>query len=110
MIRVQIQCNDEELDNIIKYNKVLDFIENDYQVDNNTFAVRRILDHEGPLNPKDHPENYKDSTFNVLVKWESKEHMWIPLKNIAYTSKAMCAGYAKSQNLLNTPGWTRFKG
>ena len=78
MMRVKIRCNEEEMEDLIDYNTVLDFIENDYQVDDDTLEVRKILEHEGPLTKASHPDRYKGSTYNILVEWETRERTWIP--------------------------------
>ena len=70
LVKIKVRCNEKEFDDLISYSEVLDFIEDDFQVDDDTFAIRRILDHEGPFTQKDNPEKYKGSSYNVLVEWE----------------------------------------
>ena len=109
IIRVKIRCNEEEFEDLISYSEVLDFIDDDCQVDDDTFAIRRILDHEGPLNKKDNPDKYKGSAYNVLVEWETLERTWIPLRNVSEFAKAECASYGQAHNLLDNTGWKQFK-
>ena len=53
--------------------------------------------------------NYKESLYNVMVEWETGEITEEPLLIIAADDQVTCAAYAKKHNLLNLPGWKRFK-
>jgi hypothetical protein len=66
------------------------------------YCFRRITGHQGPLCTSD--EDYKRSTFNVLVEWESGEITYEPLDMIGKDNPVTCAEYAQRMNLLNTPG------
>ena len=44
-----------------------------------------------------------------MVEWETGEIMEEPVSIIAADDPARCAAYAKKHNLLNLPGWKRFK-
>jgi hypothetical protein len=63
------------VDEILTYNEILDYIEREEnEVQNNTeqlYKFRRITAHKGPLGTSD--KDYKGSTFNVLVEWETGE-------------------------------------
>jgi hypothetical protein len=52
--------------------------------------------------------NYKSSTYNVLVAWETGESTYEPLDFIASDDPITCAEYALKHNLLDAPGWKRF--
>ena len=69
--------------------------------------LNTILSHQGPLN-KNHP-SHMGSPHNVEVKWENGETTQEPLNVIAADAPVACAIYAKKKNLLNQPGWRRFK-
>ena len=53
--------------------------------------------------------NHKGSIYNVMVEWETGEITEEPLLIIATDDQLTCAAYAKKHNLLNLPGWKRFK-
>ena len=71
------------------------------------YDLEQILKHEGPLRPSD--DGYKGCKWNVLVKWSTGEETWEPLNIFAQITPVTCASYAKRHDLLNTPGWKRFK-
>ena len=55
-----------------------------------------------------HP-NYKGSQYNVFVQWEDGSKTMDPLDIIAKDNPVSCAKYAKDNNLLEVPGWKRFR-
>ena len=71
------------------------------------YKFRAITGHQGPLSPQD--ENYKGSTYNVMVEWETKEIREDPLSWIAADDHVTCAIYAKKHDLLHLDGWKSFK-
>jgi hypothetical protein len=99
------------VDEILTYNEILDHIERDNNdIDNDTeqlYKFRRITSHQGPLRTSD--KDYKGSTYNVLVEWETGETTFEPLDLIASDDPVTCAEYAKRNNLLDTAGWKRFR-
>ena len=48
-------------------------------------------------------------TWDVLVKWDTGETTWEPLRVIAKDDPVSCARYAKDNGLLSTPGWKQFR-
>ena len=71
-------------------------------------AFIRILDHHGPLRPKD--LDYRGSTYNVQVTRSDGSSTWEPLysgaKRGAYhTDPAAVATYAKANHLLGLADW-----
>ena len=44
-----------------------------------------------------------------MVEWETGEKTEEPLSIIAADDPFTCAAYAKKHNLLNLPGWKRFR-
>jgi hypothetical protein len=99
------------VDEILTYNEILDHIEkDDMDIDSDTgklYKFRRITGHQGPLRTLD--KDYKGSTYNVLIEWETGETTYEPLDLIAKDDPITCANYAKQYNLLNTAGWKQFK-
>jgi hypothetical protein len=63
------------VDEILTYNEILDYIEGEEnEIQNATeqlYKFRRISAHQGPLRTSD--KDYKGSTYNVLVEWETGE-------------------------------------
>jgi hypothetical protein len=45
----------------------------------------------------------------VLVEWETGETTYDPLDLIASDDPVTCVEYAKKHNLLDIPGWKRFR-
>ena len=110
-IKFLCEIDGETADEIISYNQILDHIERDsLDQENDTeqlYRFQKISAHQGPLLPTD--KDYKGSSYNVLVEWESGEVTYEPLDLIAKDNPVTCAEYAKRNDLLNTPGWKRFK-
>ena len=71
------------------------------------WKFKSIVSHQGPLSKK-HPD-YKGSTFNVKIEWDNGETTSEPLQIIAADDPVTCAIYARDNNLLDQPGWKRFK-
>jgi hypothetical protein len=97
---------------IVSYNEILSYLEQQdresMEFDNGTlWKFRAITAHQGPLAPGDH--DWKGSTYNVQVEWETGEITYEPLSLMAKDDPVTCAAYAKENNLLDTPGWKRFK-
>ena len=99
------------VDEIYTYNEILDHIEKDNKdIESDTeqlYKFRRIAAHQGPLRTTD--KDYKGSTYNVLVEWESGESTYEPLDLIAGDDPVTCAVYALKSNLLDQTGWKRFR-
>jgi hypothetical protein len=73
------------VDEILTYNEILNYIETEEnEIQNDTeqlYKFRRISAHQGPLSTSD--KDYKGSTYNVLVEWETREATYKPLDLIA---------------------------
>jgi hypothetical protein len=99
------------VDEILTYNEIIDHIAKDNDdIDNDTeqlYKFRRIVAHQGPLQSSD--KDYKGSSFNVLVEWETGETTYEPLDLIASDDPVTCAEYARRNNLIDTQGWKRFR-
>ena len=44
-----------------------------------------------------------------MVEWEDGSTSYVPLSMLAADDPVACAVYARDHDLLDTPGWTRFK-
>ena len=106
--RIKFLCsiNNDQAEELITYNKMLEYITRDDSNDI-VWKFKRIVSHQGPLR-SDHPD-YKGSMYNVMIEWENGEITTEPLQLIAADDPVTCAIYAKDNNLLELPGWKRFK-
>ena len=107
--RIKFVCKSvhDDAEETITYNQMLDYINRD-QDDERAWKFKKIVSHQGPLKPS-HPD-YKGSTYNVMVEHETGETYTEPLSVVAADDPVTCAIYAKGNNLLDVPGWKRFKG
>ncbi len=104
---IKFKClvnNDYE--EVVAYNDVVDYIEQDQTWDG-IWKFRRIIQHK-KVHPK-HPE-YMGSSWNVQVEWETGEITWIPLwttdgRGVVTTDPVTVAIYAREHNMLEVPGW-----
>jgi len=69
---------------------------------------RCIITHEGPLKLSD--PSYKDSKYNVMIKWENGQVTSEPLTILAADNPVTCTIYAKENDLLDLDDWKRFIG
>ena len=99
--------NNDEYEDILAYYDIIDHIEKDYE-DPTMWKLCCITAHEGPLQ-RSYP-NYKGSTYNVMIEWETRDITSEKLSIIAANDPVTCAIYAKQNNLLKIEGWKRFKG
>ena len=70
------------------------------------FKFRAITAQQGPLQKDD--LHHKGSKYNVLVEWEW-EVTYELLGIISKDDPIECATYAKSNNLLDVPGWKHLR-
>jgi hypothetical protein len=96
-IKFRVSVNDDKAEEIITYNKMLEYITKDEDSDIK-WKFRRIISHEN-----------KGSQCNLLIEWEDGEITNEPLKVIAADDPVSCAIYARENDLLDQPGWKRFK-
>jgi hypothetical protein len=98
-------------DEIFTYNEILDHIEkdnNDMESDaEQLFKFCCIAAHQRPLRSSD--KDWKVSSYNVLVEWETGETTYEHLMTIAADDPVTCAKYARENNLLDTEGWKQFR-
>jgi len=115
VIRFRCRIGDKEFDELLTYNQMLQHVERDTQ-EEDLWRFKDILDHRyKPAVPGTKKKKGKKATkgisahWEVLVHWENGDKDWRPLSHIAETDFASCAVYAKKNNLLEEPGWKRFK-
>jgi hypothetical protein len=105
-MRFVCSVNNDKHEEIMTYNQIMDHIEQSGE-DAIVWRFKQIVGHKGPLN-KNHPM-WKGSVYNVRVEWEHREITNEPMTTIAANDPVTCAIYAKDNNLLDVPGWKRFK-
>ena len=110
-IKFLLELGDGETEEIISYVELSDIIEqqieNDMNNPDHVWFFKQILDHQGPLKPKD--PGYNGSTYNLKVLWDDGSETWEPLSIIAKDDPVTCAVYGKQNGLLSKPGWKRLK-
>ena len=110
-IKFLAKLPDEEQDEIMAYNDIIDIIADQYDDELNNperkWLFKGITAHEGPLSSK-HP-NYNGSKYNLLLQWEDGSVTREPLDIFGKDDPVSCAQYAKDNNLLEEPGWKRFR-
>ena len=105
-IKFRVSVNNDQAEEIITYNKILEYISKDEENDT-MWKFHQIISHQGPILPN-HPE-YKGSQYNLMIEWENGEITNEPLSVIAADDPVTCAIYARDNGLLDKPGWKRFK-
>ena len=103
-VRFVATVGKEEAEEIFSYNQILEHLEQDRDF---VWKFKSIVAHQGPLN-RNSPD-YKGSPWNAMVEWENGEITCVPLSNIAVDDPVTCTIYAREHNLLEHPGWKRFK-
>ena len=71
------------------------------------FTFRKIVDHQGPLKPKD--PRHRGSSWNAQVEWEDGTKTWEASPSMIAADPATMAAHAKDHDPLDTPGWKRLK-
>mmetsp|Transcript_22842 Transcript_22842/g.34620 ORF Transcript_22842/g.34620 Transcript_22842/m.34620 type:complete len:658 (+) Transcript_22842:2551-4524(+) len=106
-VKFLCSVNNDEYKEAIAYADILRYIEKDLEHQDTVWKFKRIVAHEGPLRTN-HP-NYKGSLYNVRIEWEDSSITSEPLGIIASDDSVTCAIYARDNELLDMPGWKRFK-
>ena len=110
-IKFMLDIGNCKVEELISYNQLLEHLENtqdhDMGMDQELYRFRAIIGHQGPLlasNP-----DWKGSTYNVQVEWDTGEITFEPLSIIAADDPVTCTAYAKGNDLLALEGWRRFR-
>jgi hypothetical protein len=110
-IKFLVRIGDGELDEIISYNELSSIVEDQKERQANTsdttWIFKSIKNHHGPLSFTHN--DYKGSSYNVLVEWEDGSETYEPLDIIIKDNPVSAASYSLENNLLDTPGWKRLK-
>jgi hypothetical protein len=96
-IQLRVSVNNNKDEEIIMYNKMLEYITRDEESDT-MWKFQRIISHA-----------VQGSKITLLIKWENGEITIEPLSIIAVDDPVTCAIYASENGLLDQPGWKRFK-
>ena len=90
----------------MSYNEILHHLDKEENTED-LWKFKGISAHQGPL-AKYHSD-YKGSNYNIRIDWESGEQTYEPLDVIAKDDPITCAIYGRDNDLLDKPGWKRFK-
>ena len=111
LIKFLVTVDQATQDEILSYGELLDIIERQHQEEmddtERMWTFKGITAHEGPLS-RTHP-SYNGCEYNIMVQWENGTITTEPQNVIAADDPVTCAMYAKTNGLLDTPGWKRFK-
>ena len=106
VLKFKVSMNNDAYEELLTYHEVMDHIAKE-EGQEILWKFKQIVAHEGPLH-SNHP-NYKGSKFNIMIEWENGEKTTEPLDIIAADDPVTCAIYARDHNLLDEPGWKRFR-
>ena len=107
--RMKFLCTikDGTIEEIFICNELLDHINNSTEDDIIEWKFKKISACEGPL-PQSYP-NCNSFPCNLRIEWENGEITSEPLSIIATNDSLSCAIYVRDNDLLDKPGWKRFK-
>jgi len=91
--------NDDQYEEILTYNEILNYVEQQNDDGIKVWKFRCILAHEGPLKPSD--PTYKGSKYNIMIKWENGKVTSEPLTIITADDPVTCTIYARENDLLD---------
>ncbi|KAL7491253.1 hypothetical protein ACHAWT_000649 [Skeletonema menzelii] len=92
-IRFQCEVGDKKFQEIVDYNDMCNFMEEQMQEEDGTWRFRRITGHSLPRRKSDKPK--------VLIEWESGEITLEPIYTIGKADPWMIAEYAKKHGLVD---------
>ena len=110
-----------EVEDIVTYNQILDFIEEDDGYDG-VWKFEEIIDHYGPIadtkSNREHPDpkkRFRGSKYNMLIRWTTGEQTWEPFKSdrkddegnpigLWYSDPVTCALYWDMKGMIGQPG------
>jgi hypothetical protein len=91
-IKSWVSVNNYQAEEIITYNKILDYLAKGFEIDI-VWKFRRIISHNGQFQTN-HPE-YKGFQYNLMIEWENGEMTTDPIAIIAADDPVTCAIYAR---------------
>jgi hypothetical protein len=92
-IKFKVSLNKDQQEDIITYNKMLEYITKDKESDI-TWRFRLIVSHKGPT---------QGSQYDLLIEWENGEMTKEPLKIIAADNQVTCAIYREKMVYWTNP-------
>ena len=95
-VKFRVKVGDTTFEEMVEYNDLCDFIEEQAELDNGTWRFREIIGHR-----------IKGRQKQVLVVWESGERSWQPASFIWHGDKYVLAKYCKENGLLDS--WSTSK-
>ena len=95
-VRFKTEVGDAAFEEIVQYNEVCDFIEEQLEDDDGTWRFREIINHRVTKGKKE-----------VLIVWESGERTWEPASEIFRCDKYELAKYCKEADILDEWSTTR---
>jgi len=78
LIRLRCLVGDQQIEEIIAYDQIGEFIERQTEVDEGTWKYRAIIGHQGPLTARNKKE-HRGSPCDLLIEWETGECAYGPL-------------------------------
>ena len=106
-MRFKVRFTRDDQEDIMSYNEIVDFMTRETNEENGEYwKFRKIIGHE---KVDQYHKNYNGSSYNLRIAWENGEVSEVPLKLFAQDAQVECAIYAKENDLLDTPGWKRFR-
>ena len=99
--------NDDTIEEIVTYNKLLKNINNLQEDDLIEWKFKAIIDHEGLL-PMTHP-NYNSSPYDLTIQWENRYIANDSFIIIVADDPLYCAAHVRHHNILDEPGCKRIK-
>ncbi|KAL7455007.1 hypothetical protein ACHAWC_006593 [Mediolabrus comicus] len=95
-VKFRVKVGDTTFEEMVEYNDLCDFIEEQAELDNGTWRFREIIGHR-----------IKGRQKQVLIVWESGERSWTPASFVWQGDKYVLAKYCKENGLLDS--WSTSK-
>ena len=93
-IIIKVKVGYEKFDEIVSYNDICDFIEEQTELEDGTWRFRKIIAHRTT-------DSNGRKKHEVLIEWESEECTYEPISAIYKGDKYLLAEYARDHNLLD---------
>lgn len=90
LIKFRTKIGDTEFEEIVEYNDICNFIDEQQELDTGVWKFRQIIDHR-----------VRKRTKEVLIVWESGEQSWEPASNVFKVDKYELAKYCKEAGILD---------
>jgi len=72
LIRLRCLVGDQQIEEIIAYDQIGEFIEQQTEFEEGTWKYRAIIGHQGPFTARNKKE-YRGSPYDLLIEWETGE-------------------------------------